>query len=196
MIICTSKPSFYFFTNSVNKILEKNILKFTGINIICKDLKEELKFSNLLKIKSFCKRNNLKFYIADNFKLAIKLNADGIYISSWNKIIYPLYKSKFEFIGAVHHQKDFYYKLKQRCTKITLSPLFLNSKYSVNKILGTIKFNLLSKYFGKCEIIALGGINSKNLRKVYLTKSAGVGFASWINKDELKKPVYFKNIRA
>lgn len=190
-----SKNNFYLFTNFLNDISKKNLLKFIGVNVICKDLNNNLDLENLLEIKKFCKKNNIKFYIADNYKLAVKFKSNGLFISSWNKKSYLKYKPEFKFIGSVHNQLDIYYKKRQKCDFITISPIFYNSKYSQNSILKPIKFNILSS-FCDIKIIALGGINNKTFKKIFLTKSAGVGFSSWIINFEIKKPVHFLNVRA
>lgn len=188
---CLTKSDFYFFTNTLNEILENNIIKFKNIAIICKDLNQELNLENLLKIKKFCKKNYIKFYIADNFKLAIKLKSDGIFISSWNKKKISFYKPNFELIGGSHNQFEIYCKKNQGCKKILLSPIFQNSKYKKNNILGTVKFNLMSRFVNGPEIIALGGINGSNFKKIYLTKSSAIGFISWVYSKQIKKPVLF-----
>lgn len=189
------KNNFYLFTSSLNDEIKKNIFKFIGVNIICKDLNNNLDFKNLLEIKKFCKKNNIKFFIADNFKLAVKLKSNGLYISSWNKKIYIKYKPGFQLIGSAHNHLDIYYKKIQKCDYLTISPIFYNSKYSKNSILGPIKFNFISR-FANLKTIALGGINNKNFNKIYLTKSCGVGFISWIYSLKIKKPVHFFNVRA
>ena len=195
MIRYSSKNKFYLFTSFIDDNLKKNLLKFIGISIICKDINNNLDLKSLLEIKNFCKENKIKFYIADNYKLAIKLKSDGLFISSWNKKNYIKYKPEFKFIGSAHNQLDIYYKKKQRCDFLTISPLFYNSKYSRNNILKPVKFNLLSNFCG-IKIIALGGINEKTFKKVLLTKSHGVAFFSWILNSKIKKPVHFFNVRA
>jgi hypothetical protein len=63
-----------------------------------------------------------------------------------------------------------------------LSPLFYNKKYSKNKILGPIKFNLITNSW-KSEICALGGINQKNIKEIkLLPKKTSIGFKSLINE--------------
>jgi hypothetical protein len=57
----------------------------------------------------------------------------------------------------------------------------LNKKYSINKILGVIKFNLISLNW-KLKILALGGINEKNLKKLQLTRSYGIGAINFFKK--------------
>ena len=39
----------------------------------------------ILKIKKYCKKKGIKFYLSNNIKLAIKLDLDGAYIPSFNK---------------------------------------------------------------------------------------------------------------
>jgi len=39
----------------------------------------------ILKIKRYCKKKSIKFYLSNNIKLAIKLGLDGAYIPSFNK---------------------------------------------------------------------------------------------------------------
>ena len=74
-------------------------------------------------------------------------------------------KSKFDIIGTAHNQLDFYFKKQQGCKSIFLSPLFNTKKYSNNKILGILRFNLLSNNWG-APIYALGGINNNNIKNL------------------------------
>jgi len=189
---------FYFFTNDINELISKNIIKFNNIALIYE--KSNFETKKLLKIKKFCDQQNIKFYIIDNFIAAIKFGLDGVVLSNNNKrIIYfnnPLnIKKNFEIIGKAYNQKEFFIKSRQNCKKIILSPIFGNKKYSLNNILGVQKFNLLTLGWNK-EIIALGGINSSNLKRIYQTKSSAVGFISFIYDPKIKKPVYFKSRRA
>ncbi len=41
----------------------------------------------ILKIKKYCKKKSLKFYLSNDIKLAIKLNLDGVYIPAFNKSV-------------------------------------------------------------------------------------------------------------
>ena len=44
----------------------------------------------ILKIKRYCKKKSIKFYLSNNIRLAIKLNLDGAYIPSFNKSLKKL----------------------------------------------------------------------------------------------------------
>ena len=62
-----------------------------------------------------------------------------------------------------------------------LSPIFYNKKYSVNKILNPIKFNLISLHW-KVDLCALGGLGEENIGKIKMTKAQAVGIKSLVNK--------------
>ena len=72
-----------------------------------------------------------------------------------------------------------------------LSPLFYNKKYSLNGVLGDLKFNLMTLDW-KSKVCALGGINIENLKKIKMTRCSSVAFISMINNNfKNKKPVYY-----
>ena len=116
---------------------------------------------------------DIKFLISNNIKLSIQLNLDGAYLPSFNKDFDHLgyhFKKDFCLIGSAHNLKEIRIKEKQKVDKIFLSSIFKkNGNY-----LGINRFNLISKLTNK-EIIALGGISTKNKKLIKLTRS--VGFA-------------------
>ena len=119
-------------------------------------------------------------------RLAIKLKLDGAYLPSFNKRL--IYKNlslfnKFKFIGSAHNISEIKIKEKQNCKEIFLSPIFKTDKHK--NYLDTIKFNLQSLVTKK-DIVALGGINSDNLRRINLTNAKGIASIAWIKKNGLK----------
>ena len=119
--------------------------------------------------------------------MAIRLGLDGVYLPSFNKNLkYSNLQSKkkFKIIGSAHNISEIKTKEKQNCEYIFLSPLFKTHKHK--QYLNVVKFNLISKVTKK-KIICLGGINSTNLQKIYLTKSVGFAGVSWIKKNGLNK---------
>ena len=186
------QENFYFFTTYINEQIIKNVVKFKNIAIIYNDKYIDNE-NNFLKIKNFCKTNNIKFFIVDNVKLAIKYKLDGIIISHDNRRAYlnlSNYKKNFKVIGKAHSQNEYFFKIKQNCTAILLSPIFQNLKYNTSKILTISKFNQISKNW-KIDVYALGGINFENIKKIKMTKAKGVGFISLISNLKIKKPVLF-----
>ena len=175
---------FYF----INKFIKNDISKLDkNISIIYRNYNTNINKDLIKKIRDFCKINKRKFYISYHYKLASKLNLDGIYIPAFDKsriINRSAFKKKFEILGSAHNLKEIKIKEKQGCTTIFLSPIFKvnKSKY----YLDVIKFNILANNTKK-EIIALGGINFNNLKKISLTKSVGFASISLFKKNGLNK---------
>jgi thiamine-phosphate pyrophosphorylase len=131
----------------------------------------------ILKIKSYCKKKSIKFYLSNDIKLAIKLDLDGAYIPAFNKNLKHLaysYKKKFKIIGSAHNLKEIRIKETQNVKKIMLSSLFKKNK----NYLGINKFKLLSKLTKK-RVVILGGVSAKNIKKLSLLNQsdfAGISF--------------------
>ena len=160
-----------FDTNNIGKQDKQTSIIFR--NYASKKVDEML----ILKIKKYCKKKSLKFYLSNNVKLAIKLNLDGAYIPSFNKdlshLSYSINKD-FSFIGSAHNLREIRTKENQRVSKIFLSSLFKKNK----NFLDINKFKLFNKLTNR-EIIALGGISKKNFKKLKLVNCfgfAGISF--------------------
>ena len=137
----------YYF---IEKFDRDEILKLDkNIDIIFRNYKNNIDENLIKKIKIFCKRNNRKFYLANNVKIAVKLNLDGVYIPSFNKSLSIKYLSnkKIEIFGSAHNLNEIKIKEKQGVNTIFLSPVFKIIKKNYH--LGPIKFNLLSKLTSK-----------------------------------------------
>ena len=107
----------------------------------------------------------------------MKLNLDGAYIPSFNKNFEHLsfsYKKNFILLGSAHNHKEIKIKETQ---KIKL--IFLSSLFKLNKnFLGINKFNKLSTHT-YLHVIALGGINKQNQKKLKLTRCLGFAGISY-----------------
>jgi thiamine monophosphate synthase len=175
---------YFFLTDAINDEIINKIKKFTNFNIIYYDQKnsenKDINIDKYNKIYNFCKKNKIPIYITNNIKLLLKLKADGIFVTSKN-IHTRNQKSKNKtIIGLAHNQIEYYFREKQACDIIMLSPLFFNKKYSKNKILGPTRFNLITKNW-KTKVCALGGINASNINKIKILREIhGVAFVSWL----------------
>jgi thiamine monophosphate synthase len=190
-----NNPNFYIFIKKIKEINNQNLKKFKNCAII---YNERINTSNNLteihKIKNFCKKNHLSLFILNDFKLAHKIRAEGICLTSDNRLIgRGRLENKLIIIGSAHNQIEYFYKNNQFCRTIILSPIFYNVKYSIHKILNLRKFNLISLNWNN-EICALGGINDGNFKLISLTKSNSIGFSSFVTNA--KKPVYRLDKRA
>jgi thiamine monophosphate synthase len=158
----------FIYINKINESIKFNIQNSHNTSIIYDNVSHNNE--SFYKIKNFCKLKNLNLYLIDNYKLAIKHKLSGIIISNNNKrnLYYgnPLCKKiKFQIFGKVHNRLEYYFKKRQNCTGIFLSPIFHNKKYSMNSILNISKFSLISRNWN-IEKYALGGIMPQNFRKL------------------------------
>jgi len=130
-----------------------------------------------LKIKRYCKKKSIKFYLSNNIRLAIKLDLDGVYIPAFNKSLNHLafsFKKKFNIVGSAHNLKEIRIKENQNVRKIFLSSLFKKNK----NFLGINKFKLISKLTKK-DIIILGGVSKNNIRKLSILNHSGFAGISY-----------------
>ena len=160
-----------FEINNINKLDKHTTVIYR--NYSAKEQNERI----LLKIKNYCKKKKIKFYLSNNVKLALKLDLDGAYIPSFNTNTNHLaysFKNKFIIIGSAHNIKEIRMKEKQKVKKIFISSLFKKNK----NFLGINKYKLLANITDK-NSVALGGISKKNLKKLKLLKNiefAGISF--------------------
>ena len=131
----------------------------------------------ILKIKKYCLKKGIKFYLSNNIKLAIKFNLDGVYIPSFNKstqhLAYSL-KKNFDIIGSAHNLNEIRIKENQNVRKIFLSSLFKKNK----NFLGINRFKTLATLTKK-NIVVLGGISKNNKKKLSLINQsdfAGISY--------------------
>ena len=160
-----------FETNNIDKQDKQTVIIYR--NYSSKVTNEEL----ILKIKEYCKKRGIKFYLSNNIKLAIKLDLDGAYIPSFNKNIKHLafsYKKNFLVIGSAHNNNEIKIKELQQVKVLFLSSLFKNNK----NYLGINRFKMLSNLTKK-KVVALGGITNKNIKKLKLLNCFGFGGISY-----------------
>ena len=160
-----------FETNNIDKLDNQSIVIFRNYNPSIPNIKL------ILKIKKYCKKKRIKFYLSNNIKLAIKLDLDGAYIPSFNRDTRHLsysFKKDFNIIGSAHNLKEIRQKEKQNAKKIFISSLFKKNK----NFLGINKFKLLTQITSN-EIVVLGGISKENIKILKLLNNpsfAGISF--------------------
>ena len=168
---------YYYFINNFNPLELKKINNNKNIFLIYYDTKQS-NIEDIYKIKNFTKKNKIKLYISNYNHKFSNIKIDGIHIPSSNKKRILNLKKGLDIIGTAHNQLEFYFKKKQGCSKIFLSPLFKTKKYSDNKILNTNKFRLISREWLITKL-ALAGIKKGNFNKLKDLEIQGVGTASY-----------------
>ena len=168
-------PNKYYFINT----FKKNNIDKLNINtgVIFRNYNKKVSIYEIIQIKKYCKKRGLKFFLSNNFKLAIKLDLDGSYIPAFNQSLRHLsYKTKSSFIiiGSAHNVKEIRKKETQKAKFIFISSIFKKNK----NYLGLYRFRLLSKLTNK-NVIALGGISKLNQKKIKLLDCYGISGMSY-----------------
>ncbi len=166
----------YYFINkfdsrNINKLDRQTVLIYRNYQT------KKIDVNIILKIKNYCKNKNIKFFLANDVKMALNLGLDGAYIPSFNKnfshLNYSL-KKNFKLIGSAHNLKEIRLKEIQNVEEIFLSSIFKRN----NNFLGKYKFKLLKKLTSKLTV-ALGGVSRKNQKELKLincVKFAGISY--------------------
>ena len=159
----------YYFINQFNKNNIDNLDNNT--TIIYRNYKKQDDLKCIIKVRNYCRKKRIKFYISNNIKLSLNLKLDGAYIPSFNRSYRHLsysFKKNFDLIGSAHNIKEIKTKEIQKVKSLFLSSLFKDNK----NYLGIRKFNILSKLTKK-KVIALGGITTNNIKKLRIVNCIG-----------------------
>ena len=181
-------PRKFYFINTLNT----NIIDRLDINtgVIYRNYSKKLNKNEIIKAKNYCTKKTLKFFLSNNYKLALELGLDGVYLPSFNKDLRHLnYKTKTSFIvmGSAHNIKEIRLKETQKVDLIFISSIFKkNTNY-----LGIYKFKLLNNLTKK-KVIALGGISSGNKKKIKMLGCYGFSGISYFEKKKAPKGALFK----
>ena len=168
-------PKQYYFIKKFDKKNLENQSKKTAI--IYRNYSKKINKDEILKIKKFCSKKKLRFFLSNNFKLALNLNLDGAYLPSFNKSFSHLsfsLKKNFIILGSAHNLKEIRIKELQKVDAIFLSSIFKKN----NNYLGLLKFINLSS-LSKKKFIALGGISKKNKKILNILDTWGFAGISY-----------------
>ena len=143
------------------------------------------------KIKKICKRYNVKFLINDDVNLSKKLDADGCHLGQKDMNIFKARKliSK-KIIGITCHNsiKLANIAVKNKADYIAFGA-FYSSKTKKVKYKAPIRILKKVRKIIKTPIVAVGGINSSNYKKLLLNKANFLAISGYIWKNKKLKPL-------
>ena len=176
------------FYNNLYKVLRSKKVSFFQLRLKKESFKR--KYTIGKKIKKICNKFNVKFLINDDVLLTKKLNADGCHLGQKDMNIFKARKIIGDkIIGITCHNSIKLAKIAiiNKADYIALGA-FNYSKTKRVKYKATI--NLLKKVrkITKTQIVAIGGINSKNYKKLLLNKANFLAISSYIWKNKKLKP--------
>ena len=176
-----------FYDNLIGVLKEKKV-SFFQLRLKKESFKK--KFLIGLKIKKICKKFNVKFLVNDDIFLTKKLNADGCHLGQNDMNIIKARKLiKNKIIGITCHNSIRLAKIgvKNKADYLAFGT-FNHSK--TKKIKYKASVNLLKKVkkLTKIPIVAIGGINSNNYKKLLLNKANFLAISGYIWKNNKLKP--------
>ena len=176
------------FYNHLTKVLK--IKKISFFQLRLKNLPFKKKLFIGKKTQKICKKYKVKFLINDDVLLAKKLNSDGCHLGQKDMKIFKARKIlKKKIIGITCHNSI---KLAKAAIKYKASYLAFGAfnLSRTKKIKYRANLNLLKKIkkITKTPIVAIGGINSNNYKKLILNKANFLAISGYIWKNKKLRP--------
>ena len=143
------------------------------------------------KIRQICVKNNVKFLINDDPILAKKLGADGCHLGQKDTKINEARKIMGnKIIGVTCHNsiKLAKYAIKEKASYIAFGAFF-STKTKKVKYKATTKILNKVKILTKTPIVAIGGIDNKNYKKLLLNKVNLLAISSYVWNNKKYKPL-------
>ena len=177
------------FYNNLYKILKLKKVSFFQLRLKKESFKK--KYTIGKKIKKICKKFNVKFLINDDVLLAKKLDADGCHLGQKDMNIFEARKIiGSKIIGITCHNSI---RLAKKAVTNNADYIALGafSYTKTKRVKYKATINLLKKVrkITKTQIVAIGGINSHNYKKLLLNKANFLAISSYIWKNKKQKPI-------
>ena len=142
------------------------------------------------KLRKICKDNNVKLVINDNPLLAKKINADGCHLGQKDMEIKKAKKIiGKKIIGITCHNSI---KLAKKADRAGASYVafgaFFQSKTKKTKYKATTKILNKAKKLTKTPLVAIGGINCNNYKKLLLNNANFLAISGYIWNNKKYKP--------
>ncbi len=150
------------------------------------------------KIKRICKKFNVKFLVNDDVLIAKKLNADGCHLGQKDMNLIKAKKIiKKKIIGITCHNSIKLAKIAMENKADYLAiGAFFNSKTKKTKFKAKLDLLKKIKRITKTPIVAIGGINSQNYKKLLLNKANFLAISGYIwNNNKLKPEDAIKKLK-
>ena len=176
------------FYRDLRKVLNSNKVKYFQLRL---KKTSKTKIINISKeIIKICKTSNVKFIINDDPLIAKKVGADGCHLGQKDlhiKKAKKILKNKIIGITCNNSVKKAKVAIKNNADYIALGA-FNSSRTKNIKYRATI--NDLKKFrkLTKKPIIAIGGINDKNYKKLLLNKADFLAISSFVWRNKNLKP--------
>ena len=186
-LISPNKIDSKFYTN-LRLVLKTGKVSFFQMRLKKYSLKN--KFLIGKKIKKICKKYNVKFLINDDPFLTKQLNADGCHLGQKDTNINEARKIiQNKILGVTCHNSI---KLAKIAIKNNASYLafgaFFQTKTKKTKYKAKIDILKKTRKLTKSPLVAIGGINLSNYKKLLLNNANLLAISSYIWNNKKYKP--------
>ena len=178
--------NFYY---NLDKVLSEKNVKFFQLRL--KKVRTNSLFIISRKIKKITKKYKVKFIINDNYILASKINADGCHMGQLDGSIYEARKKlrRKKILGITCHNSKMLAKdaINNRADYVAFGSFF-KSKLKQNATRANLNILRWAKKNIRKPIIAIGGINNKNYKKLLKAGANYIAISSFIWDNPKLKP--------
>jgi thiamine-phosphate pyrophosphorylase len=179
-------PKFY---HDLKKVLDTGKVGLFQLRLKRYSLKQKIVIGR--KIQKICKKNGVKFLINDDPTLSKKINADGCHIGQKDMSITEARKIVGnKIIGVTCHNSINLAKaaIKRKANYIAFGAFF-SSKTKKVKYKATTKIINKVKKLTKIPIVAIGGINFDNYKKLLLNNANLLAISGYVWNNKKYKPL-------
>ena len=194
-LISPSKIDKNFYQN-LDKVLSFKNVQFFQLRL------KNVKISKIIKIgfkiKKITKKHGVKFILNDNFFLATKIKADGCHMGQLDGSFKNARKKlNHKILGVTCHNSKALAKnaLKFKADYIALGSFF-KSKLKPKAVRANLSILRWCKKNIKKNIVAIGGINNKNYKKLIKNGANYIALSSFIwDNPNLKSEIAIRKFK-
>ena len=179
-------PQFY---QDLNKVLETRKVGLFQLRLKKYSFKQKILIGK--KIQQICKKNSVKFIVNDDPILSKKLNADGCHLGQKDMNINTAKKIiGNKIIGITCHNSIKLAKaaIKEKASYIAFGAFF-STKTKKVKFKAKIEILNKAKKLSQTPIVAIGGININNYKKLLLNNANLLAISGYVWNNKKYKPL-------
>ena len=179
-------PQFY---QDLKKVLNTDKVALFQLRLKKYSFKQKIVIGK--KVQQICKKNNVKFIVNDDPLLSKKLNADGCHLGQKDMSVKNVRKIiGNKIIGITCHNSIKLAKaaIKKNASYIAFGAFFSTTTKKV-KFKANIKILNKIKKLTKTPIVAIGGINFDNYKKLLLNNANLLAISSYVWNNKKYKPL-------
>ena len=176
------------FYHDLDKVLSVKNVKFFQLRL--KKVEQKSLFKIARNIKKITKKHKVKLIINDDYILASKINADGCHMGQLDgSILKARKKLKKKILGITCHNSKELAKIaiKNKADYVAFGSFF-KSKLKQNAKKANLHILRWAKKNVKNPIVAIGGINNKNYKKLMKAGAKYIAISSFIWDNPKLKP--------